>query len=198
MLWGIAAPVAAAPDAAKAMAFIRQGIARTVELLRSKQMPRQEIEQRLREELRFGFDVPEIASFALGPRRHGMTRDQERRFLHEFENFIVQTYTQRVFSIQPRVSNIATDVLEVTGTSPAGPDQIVVRSRINQKGARWVDIAWRLREHEDRLRIIDIIIVGISQSQVYRSEFASVARRNGGIEGLIDAMRRKNEELRGQ
>ena len=161
-------------------------------------MPRQDIEQRLREELRSGFDVREIANFALGSLRDNMTADQDRRFLHEFENFIVQTFTQRVFYIQPGGDNIAADILQVTGATPTGPDQIVVHSRINQTGARWVDIEWRLREHEKRLRIIDIIIVGISQAQVYRSEFASVARRNGGIDGLIEAMRRRNEELRDQ
>jgi phospholipid transport system substrate-binding protein len=197
ILCGDAAPLHAAPDSEKAKQFIRHGIARTIELLKRKQMPRPEIEKRLREELRAGFDVPTIAGFVLGPPGRQITQDQKRRYLHEFEELIVQTYTNRVFNVQPRLSSISPDIIRVTGTTPVGADQLLVHSQVNRSGANWVKIDWRLRENDKRLMIIDIIIIGISQAQVYRSEFASVLRRNGGgIEGLIEALRRKNAELR--
>lgn len=194
---GAATPAVAAPDAAKATAFVHQGIARMINLLKSEQMTRQQIAHRLRDELQSSFDVQIMARFALGALHGGMTQDQERRYLHEFADFMVQTYTERVFNVQPRMSDfLPDDILELTGTTAVGPEQILVHGRINRTGARWLNIDWRIREHADRLRIIDVSIVGISQMHVNRAEFTAVARRLGGIEGLIESMRRKNEELR--
>lgn len=197
VLCGNAPPVRATPNAEAAKQFIRGGIARTIELLKRENMPRMEIETRLREELRAGFDVPTIAGYVLGPLRRGITPDQKRRYLHEFEELIVQTYTNRVFNVQPRIKTISPDIIRVTGTTPVGADQLLVHSQVNRTGANWVKIDWRLRQREQSLLIIDIVILGISQAQVYRSEFASVVRRNGGgVEGLISALKKKNEELR--
>jgi len=198
-LAGGALPLSAAPDAEAAKQFIRDGIARTIELLKRKNMPRRQIEARLRAELRAGFDVPTIAGYVLGPLRRGITEDQKRRYLHAFEELIVQTYTNRVFNVQPRIETISPDIIRVTGATPVGADQLMVHSQVNRSGATWVKIDWRLRQRDRQLLIIDIVILGISQAEVYRSEFASVARRNGGgVEGLIRALTEKNAELRGK
>ena len=192
-----ATPSSAAPDPEKAKQFILNGVARTIELLRGENLPRPEISRRLRQELRTGFDVPAIAAFVLGPLRRQISPDQKRRYLNEFEELIVQTYTNRVFNVRPRIRSISPDIIKVTETVPIGQDQLLVRSEVNRTGAKWVKIDWRLRERDGDLRIIDIIIIGISQAQVYRSEFASVVRRNGGnIDGLINALQQRNGALR--
>lgn len=194
---GNAAPLQAAPDHAKAEHFIMTGVARTIELLKGQHLPRPEIAKRLRRELRRGFDVPTIAGFVLGPLRRQINRDQKRRYLHQFEELIVQTYTNRVFNVRPRIKSISPDIIRVTGSRPIGSDQLLVQSEVNRSGVKWVKIDWRLREREGHLLIIDIIILGISQAQVYRAEFASVLRQTGGgIEGLIAALTRKNAVLR--
>ncbi|MBT5050585.1 MAG: ABC transporter substrate-binding protein [Rhodospirillaceae bacterium] len=194
---GSGAPLQAAPNYEKAREFILTGVARTIEQLKVQGLPRPEIAKRLRRELRSGFDVPTIAGFVLGPLRRRITKDQKRRYLHEFEELIVLTYTNRVFNVQPRIKTISPDIIRVTGSTPIGSDQLLVKSEVNRSGIKWVKIDWRLRERDGRLLIIDIIILGISQAQVYRSEFASVLRRNGGgIEGLIAALIRKNHVLR--
>lgn len=194
---GIATPVQAAPDPEKAKQFILNGIVRTIELLKSQNLPRVEIAKRLRQELRTGFDIPSIAGFALGRLRHTITPDQKRRYIHEFEELVVQTYTNRIFNAGPRVKSISTDIIRVTGTTILKHDQLMVRSEINRSGARWVKIDWRIREQKGRPLIIDIIIVGISQAQVYRSEFTSVLKRSGGgVEGLIAELKKKNAALR--
>lgn len=194
---GSGAPVQAAPDYEKARQFIMTGVARTIELMKIQNLPRPEIAKRLRAELRRGFDVPTIAGFVLGPLSRRITKDQKRRYLHEFEELIVQTYTNRVFNVRSRISSVSPDIIRVTGSAPVGRDQLLVRSEVNRSGAKWVKTDWRLRERGGRLLILDIVILGISQAQVYRSEFASVLRRNGGgIEGLIAALKRKNGVLR--
>lgn len=194
-----AVPGYAAPSPEVAKQFILNGVARTIEALNGENLPRNEIAKRLRKELREGFDVPAIARFALGPYRRRVSEQQMRRYVSEFEELVVQTYTYRLFSFGPRVMAVPRDIIKVTGAIPAGKNQLIVRSEINRAGARWVKIDWRVRERDGRLAIIDVLIVGISQAQVYRSEFTSILLRSAhGIEGLIAALRQKSEELRAE
>lgn len=194
---GTATPAAAAPRSVEAMEFVRQGVARMIELLASKHMSRRAIAERLHEELRLAFDVPTMARLALGVLGRDITQEQERRYLHEFERFIVHTYAQRIFNVQPKIGRDAlADTVEVIGTTPVDSEQILVHGRVKRAGARPVEIDWRIREQGNRLRVIDISVLGISQVLVNRSEFIAVARRNNGIDGLIEVMRRKNEAFR--
>lgn len=190
---------AAGPDPLKAKNFVLDGVARAIEILKSHELPRPQIAQRLRDELRAGFDVPEMARLILGKTGRQASDQQMARYLHEFEELVVQTYTSRVLAFGPRVKSDIRDIIQVVGTAPVGQNQLVVRSQINRSGAKWVKIDWRIKQREGRLLITDVVILGISQIQLYRSEFSSVMRRSGrGIEGLIAALRKKNEALRSQ
>lgn len=181
-------------DAARAAAFILDGVVRTNELLKAHNLPRDEIAERLREELRHGFDVPAIAAYVLGPAHARLSDEQKRVYVREFEDLIVHTFTERVRIAGPRVSDIS-DAVKVVSASPIGKDRMLVHSKINRTGASWVTIDWLLREQNGRISILDIVVLGISQAEVYRSEFASVMRREGGVDGLIAALRQKNLAL---
>lgn len=193
----IATPVAANPDVARAKQFITDGVLRTAKILRRHDRSRAEIAADLRVEFRRGFDVPTIANFVLGPAREQLSREQKRLYRREFEELIVQTYTNRVIYFGPRVKSDISDIIRFTGHRMVKKDQIILYSQINREGADWVKINWRLRERKGRLAIIDITLLGISQAQLYRSEIAAVIKRNGrGADGLIDALRAKTAEIR--
>ena len=195
----IGAPAAASPDPGKARQFVLDGVERAIKILRAHHLPRPQIAKRLRDELREGFDVPEMAKMILGKATRRATEQQMARYLREFEELVVQTYTNRVLAYGPRVKSEIRDIIKVVGTAPAGGGQVIVRSRINRSGAKWVKIDWRIKQRGSRLFITDVVILGISQIQLYRSEFSSVMRRSGrGIEGLIAALRKKNEALRSE
>lgn len=190
-------PAAANPDVARAKQFISDGVLRTAKILRQHDRSRAEIADDLRVEFRRGFDVPTIANFVLGPARDQLTPKQKRLYMREFEELIVQTYTNRVIYFGPRVKSDISDIIRFTSHRMVKKDQIILRSQINREGADWVKINWRLRERNGRLAIIDITLLGISQAQLYRSEIAAVIKRNGrGVDGLIDALRAKTAEIR--
>lgn len=185
----------AAPDTQKAKQFVREGIARVIEIMKAHRLPKKEIYRRLRDAVRDGFDVEGIATLALGGQRRKATDEQFKRYVREFEDLVLQTYTSRIIVFGPRINPDISDILKVTGTMPAGRDQLIVRSEINRKGAQWVKIDWRVHERNGQIRIIDVTILGISQARLYRAEFNSVMRRRGGIAGLIAALREKNAAL---
>jgi len=193
----VAIPAAANPDIDRAKKFITDGVLRTAKILRQHDRTRAEIADDLRVEFRRGFDVPTIANFVLGPVRDKLSAEQKRLYMREFEELIVQTYTNRVIYFGPRVKSDISDIIRFTSHRMVKKDQIILRSQINREGADWVKINWRLRERDGRLAIIDITLLGISQAQLYRSEIAAVIKRNGrGADGLIDALRAKTAEIR--
>ncbi|MGH6915868.1 MAG: MlaC/ttg2D family ABC transporter substrate-binding protein, partial [Geminicoccales bacterium] len=138
-----------------------------------------------------------IASFALGPARARLSPEQKRQYVREFEELIVQTYTSRVIHYGPRVTADISDIIRFTGHTPISDEQVMLHSRVNRKAADWVAIDWRIRGSKGHYAIIDIVILGISQAVLYKSEIAAVVQRNGrGAQGLVDALRRKNAEIR--
>jgi ABC-type transporter MlaC component len=189
-----AAPARAELDAVRAAAFILDGVVRANALLKAHNLPREEIAARLRRELHHGFDVPAIAAYVLGPAHARLSDRQRRDYVREFEGLIVHTFTERVRIAGPRVSDIS-DAIKVVGASPIAKDRMLVHSKVNRTGASWVTIDWLLREQNGKISILDVVVLGISQAEVYRQEFATVMRREGGVDGLIAALRQKNLAL---
>ena len=53
-----------------------------------------------------------------------------------------------------------------------------------------VAVGWRVREQDAGLRIIDVVIEGVSQGITQRDEFRSIIQRNGGqLDALFEIMR---------
>jgi phospholipid transport system substrate-binding protein len=187
----------AGPDVAKAQQFVLDGVARTSKILRSHTESRLSISDRLRAEFRRGFDIPAIANFALGSSRGKLSAEQRRLYEREFEELVVQTYTSRVIHYGPRVKSDISDIIRFTGFTPINENQVLLHSEVNRKGVEWVKINWRVRSRGDAFAILDIMILGISQAMLYKSEIESVVQRNGrGIDGLVDTLRKKNLEIR--
>lgn len=180
----------ASPDTDAAMIFI-QGLAdRGTEIVDSS-LVNGEKEERLRALLRDNFDVGTIGRFALGPHRRRASDAQLDDYLVAFEDFLIYTYTTRF-------GQYAGEVVEVTGTRPAGASEtdIFVISNIIREDKDPVQIDWRVRETGESLAIIDVEVAGTSQSLTYKQEFASViANRGNGIDGLIAELNEKIAEL---
>ena len=189
-------PAHAAMDIKAAEQFVLDGVARTSKILRDYDDPRDLISRRLRAEFRRGFDIPTIANFALGSTRGQLSPKQHRLYEREFEELLVQTYTSRIIHYGPRVKTDISDIIRFTGYTMIDDNQVLLHSEVNRKGADWVKINWRVRRRGDTYAILDIMILGISQAMLYRSEIESVVRRNGrGVDGLVEALHKKNEAI---
>ena len=128
------------------------------------------ISKRLRTEFRRGFDIPAIANFALGTSKGKLTPEQRRQYEREFEELIVQTYTSRIIHYGPRVKTDIRDIIRFTGHRRINADQVMLHSQVNRKGANWVKIDWRIRRRGNAYAILDILVLGISQAMLYKSE----------------------------
>lgn len=184
-------------DSRVANQFIQDGVSRIIRILKAHKRPRSEVAALIRREIREFFDMSEVVSLTLGRARQRATAVQLASFRREFEDLLVYTWTTRVRTIGPKIRSYNPNILRVVDTTRVGGKWLMVRSEINGSGARWIKIDWRLRMREKGLRIVDVVVLGISQARTYKSEFASVMRNSGrGLDGLIDALRRKNQALR--
>ncbi len=128
-----------------------------------------------------GFDIPAISRFVIG-RTWRRTSDADKEaFIALFEDVIVYTWSRRF-------SEYKGQTIEVRGTTPDGNTGTLVDSVIVDKAGQTISAQWRLRMRDDGLRIVDVIIEGVSMAITYRQDYASVIRQQGGMSGLLDLL----------
>jgi phospholipid transport system substrate-binding protein len=128
------------------------------------------------------FDVPAIGRFVLGRYWRTATDAQKTEFLGLFEDMIVKTYNNRFTTYKG-------EQFTIIGTRADG-DSAMVASTFAQPNAPPVKVDWRVVKTEGKLKIIDVMVEGVSMSVAQQEEFGSVIQRGGGqIDGLLAALR---------
>ena len=127
------------------------------------------------------FDMDTIARFALGKYWNQATPQEQKEYTALFKTMVIKVYSKRF-------EEYTGQDFTVTGSKPAGRDDILVNSLIVPQGnGPRVTVDWRVRNG----KIIDVIVEGVSMSVTQRSEFASVIQRGGGqISALIDHLKK--------
>lgn len=135
------------------------------------------------------FDIPEIGRFVLGRNWRTATPDQQQQFLKLFEEMTVLTWAGRF-------KEYSGESLEATSAARDGEHGWFVDSRILRTQRQPVQVQWRLRETPEGLRIVDIIVEGVSMAITYRSDYSSALQGSGGIDGLLQTMRTHIDQMR--
>lgn len=182
----LSSPAFAVPTKSAGMAFVKHLGDTALMSLTENTISRAERENRVRKILNDNFDVKTIGKFALGTYWRTATEEEKTSYMKLFEDMVVTTYTSRF-------EGYSGQTLEVGEAVATGKD-LVVASKIVQKDGPAISIDWRLREKkEGGLRIIDVIVEGVSMSVTQRSDFSSVIQQGGGkISYLIDVLKKRN------
>ena len=99
------------------------------------------------------------------------------------EDLVVVTYARRF-------EEYSGEQLVVRGSRPEGQRDIMVLSDIIRPNGPPVAVGWRVREQDAGMRIVDVVIEGVSQGITQRDEFRSIIQRNGGqLNALFEIMR---------
>ena len=135
-------------------------------------------------------DIHEIAKFVLGRYWRAATPEQQQEFLKLFEDVVVLTWS-------PRFKDYGSDLRHtVMAVSQDGERGITVDSKVDRDKQQPIALQWRLKQGDNGLRVVDLVVEGSSMAITYRSEYASVIQSNGGkVEGLLSALRTKVAEL---
>lgn len=134
------------------------------------------------------FDFERMTRLAMGKNWRDASVAQQTVLVEEFKAMLVRTYAASISSIVDykfeykalRMSPGDTEVMVSLEASKSGSPAIPIDYRVEKQAAGW--------------KVYDILVDGVSLITVYRSSFNSEIKK-GGVDGLIDTLRRRNQKV---
>ena len=167
--------------------FAQKGIS---DILASK-IPNTEKQARFRTMFKDYFDLPGIGRFVLTRYWKAATPDEQAKFTALFEDVIVYTWSRRF-------SEYNGQTLKVSGELPDGDDGMLVKSTIIGNNNSSFVVDWRVRKRADGLKVLDVVIEGVSMAITYRQDYGTVISQTGSFAGLLSRMENQVAELKQQ
>lgn len=180
-------PAAAAESDARG--FVEQYIASAKRIRADAALAPDQKNAQNRALLHDAYDFAGAPKAILGRHWAKATDDQQRRYLDQFEQYLVAAYGKRFDEVAANLAvtdasvedkrTIVHSTSTIRQTEPTRIDWILVQS----EGTQW--------------RITDVIVNGIGSVETMRQEFSAVLRANNGdIEGLLAALQHRTEAVR--
>lgn len=133
------------------------------------------------------FDFVSMSKWTLGKKNwHGASEEQREQFINEFRVLLVRTYAKALLEY----SNEAIQYLP--GEDNPDSNLVVVKTLINQAGAKAVPIDYRMHVSGGEWKVVDIVVDRVSLVATYRGSFASEIKRNG-FAALLSKLSQRNE-----
>ena len=174
----------------EATALIKDLGDEAVAMLSNKSLSNDESIRQFRQLLNKRFALKGIARFVLG--RYWRIADfpQRQRYLKLFEDYIVNSYAARF-------RNYDGEQFIVLGENVDNRGWAVVTTRIKRPGGDPIEVLWHLQERLGAVRIVDVMIEGISMSLTQRSDFAASVRTAGGdLDKFLDTLEIKIRKIK--
>lgn len=191
----LAVCLAAAPAAAERgdaeRQFVESLADRAIQALTVPDIPRAERIRRFRTLFNEHFAVEAIGRWVLGRYWSRTTPAEQAEYLKLFEDYIVASYVDRFAAYTGERLRIVRVLVEDDGRA-------TVFSEITLPGGGKtpVRVGWRIEGDGPRLKVVDLVVEGVSMSTTLRSDFGSIVRRDGGrIDGLLAVLREKTASL---
>ena len=165
--------------------FIRAMGQEAIDSLTGTELSMEQREAGFRRILCRAFDMRTIARFTLGRYWRIASKSEREEYVTLFETYIVQAYTARF-------KNYTGESFKVGKVHTINERDKLVESSILRPQGPPISVNWRVRDVDGKLRIVDVVVEGVSMGITQRAEFASVIRNTGGkVEGLLEALRKK-------
>jgi len=134
------------------------------------------------------FDFEQMTRMAVARNWNKATPEQQARLVQEFRTLLVHTYAASIASVAEY--RIDFKPLKMA----AGDSDVVVNTQVSKQGAEPVTIDYRMEKQGSTWKVYDVMVDNVSLVTVYRGSFNSEVRRSG-IDGLIQALARRNKPL---
>jgi phospholipid transport system substrate-binding protein len=166
--------------------FIQELGDKAIAVIADKDVTAEKRGDKFREILRNSFDLSTIGRFVIGRSWNSATPEQQKEYMHLFEELVVKSYGDRL-------TLYTGEGFRVTGVRSETERDYIINSQITHPdGSQPTAIDWRVRQRDGKLGVIDVVVEGVSLSVTQRQEYASVIQRSGGqIDGLLAQMRQQ-------
>lgn len=171
--------------------FLKNFADRAVASLTEEGLQKPEQAERFGDLLEEGFDIPQISQFVTARFWREASDEQKQAFYDAFRGYLIQRFLplfdeyrgQEFETGQVRSDAAEDDVSWVT-----------IAIDVGQNGQQ-AQTEWKLKKTGDTsYKIQDVKAEGTSMAITLRDEFQAFMRRKGGLDGLIDALRRQAEK----
>ncbi|MGB1088851.1 MAG: MlaC/ttg2D family ABC transporter substrate-binding protein, partial [Alphaproteobacteria bacterium] len=176
--------VAFAGQSPEAETFIQNLADEAVTILSDKNISEAEKISRFDVILSRDVDMGRVGRFVLGRYWRGLPEAELNTYLETYQDYLIH-------SNAARLSAYAGDKIVVKNSVPDARDQFIVQSEVpNDQGSPF-KIDWRVRVKDGEMKVVDIIVEGISMALTQRDEFAGIMQRSGGkIDPLMVRMKK--------
>lgn len=159
---------------------------KVIQILVNKSIPLSQRQEEFRQVIHQYFDMPAVGKFVLGRYWRQANEQQRKEYLQLFEDAIVESYSQQFETYN-------NEKLQVNGTRSSSSGGTIVTSKIiRPAGTPPLQVDWKVYSTKKGLRILDVVVNGVSMSLTYRTEYANAYNANGGtMDGLLGAMKTK-------
>jgi hopene-associated glycosyltransferase HpnB/hopanoid biosynthesis associated membrane protein HpnM len=118
-------------------------------------------------------DLPGIAQFAAGRQWEKLTDEQKKSLVETFSKHSITTYAYRFDGYSGETFKVLSEEQTVNGDS-------VVHTLLSTSNGEKIHFDYVLRRKNGVWRIINIIVDGVSDLAIKRSEFGNIIRNEGG------------------
>ncbi len=130
------------------------------------------------------FALPFMLQLIVGPQWNAIDQTRQDAVLAAFTHWVVANYASQF-------AEYSGEKFEVEAIRDGGKGTLVVETRIVPSDGDAVPLGYRMLHRQ----VIDVYLNGsVSQLALWRSQFASVIRKDG-VDGLVDRLRRQTEKL---
>ena len=183
----VAPQSASATSPEKASGFLSQLANSTVAVLQVKGTPLDVREAKIRDLLRNNFDFYRIGRYVMGRAWRSSSKEQQKEFLTLFRENVLRTYSRRL-------GGYVGQSFKVVGAQALGKKDALVKTVITRPSGPPIKAGWRIRETPKGMKILDVMVAGLSMIRTQQSEYASVIKSQG-VNGLIESLRLRNTQF---
>lgn len=168
------------PDEAKA--FITDLADRTMDVLNDSNLSEEERDEKFRAMLEEGFYLEYIQRLVLGHHYNNATAAQREEYGKLFPKYIIRLYASRL-------TEFGDEKFTITSAQQSGKRDVIVNSSITRpNGAPPIAASWRVRNVNGEIKIIDLVVAGMSQVINQKKQFSALIPREG-FDGLLNTLR---------
>jgi phospholipid transport system substrate-binding protein len=134
------------------------------------------------------FSFESMTALAMGVNWRKATPEQKPRLVQAFKTLLVRTYASAITSYRDEKFEFLPLRAKPTDTD------VTVKVRVLKPGRQPVAIDYDMEKTANGWKCYNMYVAGVSLVLNYRTEFSTEVRRSG-IDGLINALEKKNQTL---
>ena len=134
------------------------------------------------------FDFISMSKWVLGKNWKSANEAQRGEFIEQFKTLLVRTYARALLEYSGQ------EVKYFPVEQNPNSNLAVVKTELTSSGTQPFPVAYRMHQKNEKWKVVDIAVDGVSLVSTYRGSFASQIKKNG-FDSLIQKLSDKNEKL---